>query len=286
MSAGGALILLEEKHGRKLDVAIAAHDETTLDQIEKHIKDSLPNPERDGEVDVRFWHLQRAHSFTDETTRSLSVPAWDDIARNYPRAARTALAKTMSDHVAGRGGNLLLWHGPPGTGKTFAIRALAWEWRKWCRLEYVADPDQFFGDADYMLNVLLDEDEADDRSDIWRLLVLEDAGELLMPSAKYELGQGLSRLLNIADGLIGQGLQVLILITTNEDLKQFHPAVARPGRCASKVEFPLFTAAEANAWLETSDPDTTVTEQVSLAELYAISEGKVMPPEPNRIGFR
>jgi hypothetical protein len=37
-----------------------------------------------------------------------------------------------------------LWHGEPGTGKTFAIRALALAWKEWCRFEYVIDPVQLF----------------------------------------------------------------------------------------------------------------------------------------------
>ena len=40
----------------------------------------------------------------------------------------------------------------------------------------------------------------------WRLLVLEDAGELMAASARAEVGQGLSRLLNLTDGLLGQGV--------------------------------------------------------------------------------
>ena len=48
----------------------------------------------------------------------------------------------------------------------------------------------------------------------WRLLVLEDTGELLTPDAKTVIGQGLSRFLNVVDGLIGQGLRVLVLVTT------------------------------------------------------------------------
>ena len=29
-------------------------------------------------------------------------------------------------------GRLIVWRGPPGTGKTWALRALAGAWREWC----------------------------------------------------------------------------------------------------------------------------------------------------------
>src|SRR6185312_7694550 len=109
------------------------------------------------------------------------------------------------------------------------------------------DPELFFGSSPrYMLDVLLDEDEDD--SD-WRLLILEDTGELLALDARQQTGQGLSRLLNVVDGLIGQGLRVLVLVTTSEPLRALHPAVSRPGRCIAQVEFTAFPAAEADAWL-------------------------------------
>src|SRR5580765_1026861 len=110
-----------------------------------------------------------------------------------------------------------------------------------------------------MMEVLLREDEhgveEDEQPPKWRLLILEDTGELLAADAKEQAGQGLSRLLNVVDGIIGQGLRVLVLVTTNEPLTRLHPAISRPGRCAAKIEFGPFSAAEAEAWLAAHDVD-------------------------------
>ena len=69
----------------------------------------------------------------------------------------------------------------------------------------------------------------DDDEPRWRLLMLEDCDELISGEAKASAGQSLSRLLNLTDGLLGQGRNALIAITTNEDLASLHPAVVRPG---------------------------------------------------------
>jgi ATP-dependent 26S proteasome regulatory subunit len=61
----------------------------------------------------------------------------------------------------------------------------------------------------------------------------KDCDELI----RGEASQPLSRLLNLTDGLLGQGRQVLVAITTNEDLRRLHPAVVRPGRCLAHIEF-------------------------------------------------
>src|SRR5260370_30164255 len=78
----------------------------------------------------------------------------------------------------------------------------------------------------------------------WRLLILEDSGEMMRIDAKKSLGQGLSRLLNISDGILGQGTRTMILITTNEELGKLNRAITRPGRCLSEIRFDLFTGVE------------------------------------------
>jgi hypothetical protein len=105
----------------------------------------------------------------------------------------------------------------------------------------------------------------------WRLLLLEDCDELIRGQAKHESGQALSRLLNLTDGLLGQGRNVLVGITTNEDLERLHPAVVRPGRCLARIEVGRLTHKEAVQWLGTSEG--IGRDGATLAELYALRRG-------------
>src|SRR5207244_625966 len=150
----------------------------------------------------------------------------------------------------------------------------AWEWREWCEVHCVVDPESLLGGIPSYLMQVLDglAEEIEDGDEKWRLLVLEDTGELLSPDAKDRTGQGLSRLLNVADGLLGQGLRVLILVTTNEPAGSLHPAVARPGRCAAEVKFERFSRQEAAEWLRARGVTDVAAPPgaVSLAELYAV----------------
>lgn len=99
---------------------------------------------------------------------------------------------------------------------------------------------------------------------------------MIRGEAKHTSGQALSRLLNLTDGLLGQGRNVLVAVTTNEDLERLHPAVVRPGRCLARIEAGPLTRAESVRWLGSEQgvgPDGA-----TLAELFALRRGDVPVP--------
>jgi Domain of unknown function (DUF5925) len=308
--AEGGLGFVNVGFGNAFVQVAAARDEAAEAGVEE-LRAMLPRArDREGRVPVRFWTYSPHGPMP--MGRTLSVPAWDEIGGNYATATRDGLARLMSGDLPWRGGQLILWHGETGTGKTTALRALAREWSSWCEPHYITDPEKFFGEqSDYMLSVMLqsemfDEDDQGDTLDgaavsmvlpgghgmwavppigfygtrrdgesepSWRLLILEDTGELLSADARMQAGQGLSRFLNVVDGLIGQGLRILVLVTTNEELGRLHPAVSRPGRCAANVLFTRIPVEQANAWLAEHDHDGSVSEPTTLAGLYALVDG-------------
>ena len=204
----------------------------------------------------------------------IASPLWEEIADNYAAQACTGLERLMATQALD-GGRLILWQGPPGTGKTYALRALARAWRDWCDFHVVVDPDIFFGeDSSYLIDILFLEPRRDpEGKPKARLIVLEDAGELVAADARAQTGQALSRLLNVTDGLLGQGLNLCTLITTNEPIDKLHPAVLRPGRCAAQIEVPALDVATANRWLERHDHTDRVSEPVTVAQLFAQTGG-------------
>jgi hypothetical protein len=215
--------------------------------------------------------------------RWVDTPTWESIADNYPGEVRAALTR-LADLPAPpeHGGRLLLWYGEPGTGKTTAIRSLGHEWRDWADIHFILDPEAFFGSPEYLMHVVADEDLWDPTAvstGRWKVLVVEDADELIRADARVDAGGAMSRLLNLTDGILGHGLRVLLLITTNEAMRGLHPAVVRPGRCLADVQFRPFRRGEAEAWLGGVAP--VPAGEVTLAELYR-SRGNLDPVTAHR----
>ena len=272
-----------------LDVAVPANRDDAKPLVDA-VYEAFPRYEQKNEhsVSVRFWMLTKNGAHTME--RDIAVPSFADVRANYTKGVSEQLAQMMSpDFEPGRGGQLLLWHGIPGTGKTYALRALAHAWNSWCKIDYVTDPEKFFGEASYLMPVLLSESE-EDPEDVdtdkgkWRLLIFEDTGELLSADARAQTGQGLSRLLNVVDGFIGQGVKTLILITTNEEITKLHDAVQRPGRCAVSIKFDKLSASESAAWARANKVSIEAGPH-SLAELFAIRDGN-RSTRSETFGFR
>jgi len=108
----------------------------------------------DDEMPVAFWSANGMGGGGCEV-RTVAAPGWEDIRATQASAPRAALDRLMRVERP-PGGRLVLWHGEPGTGKTFALRALVRAWRPWCASHFITDPEDLLsGGSAYLLGCVL-----------------------------------------------------------------------------------------------------------------------------------
>jgi hypothetical protein len=266
-----------------LIVTVSAMRREEAERLAATIRQRVTEPKPDGTVGITTWHMVGPEVY--RRSRRIQAPEWRAIAPNYPRSTRGQLEPLQAIVCPRTSAKLIIWYGPPGTGKTTALRALARRWQPWCNADYVVDPERLFAHPGYLEDVAT---HAGDRriraaraatERRFNLTIAEDCDEFLRASARRDVGAGLGRLLNLSDGILGQGLDTLVLLTTNEPLQALDPALVRPGRCLASLHVELFPVNEAREWL--ANPRNRIDTPVSLAQLFELRgdfEGVITNP--------
>lgn len=262
------------------------------DQIIKQVGRKDKPVQREDLIPVAFWHAG-AGGEGSCYIKEVQCPAFEDIKGNYGPKVVEDVSWLLGLDTPDALGKIIIWHGPPGNGKTHAVRALAREWSNQidATVEVVLDPELMLASAGYMRSILLSEERASrarksikrrknggkEEERPVRLIVIEDSAELFSEGCRNTAG--FSRLLNLTDGIIGQGLRCIFLLTANEDIDKIDEAVRRAGRCLQQLEFPKFEKEDAQRWLKENGVTaaTKLEYPVSLADLYAVKHGKREP---------
>lgn len=261
--------------------------EKDVDQIHEIL--NLYTDKRDPDIYVLI------NSNSGLTTRSIGRPAKKLIKTNYNQEVLDkfdyVITEFNKDIPFGR---MLILYGEPGTGKTNLIQGML------SKLD-ISNTKVIFLQPEYLTNfsvsnlmgILLE-------SHMKRtLLIIEDGDELLVPrnDGVSVSNSMISKLLNIADGIVGNLLDLRLIITTNADSVKFDDAIKRPGRLCDSIYVGKLKPERANkAFKNITNQDGSFDKEVTLAEVYQeaqpkYKEKKIKPDLPSetknksRIGF-
>lgn len=157
---------------------------------------------------------------------------------------------------------LYLFHGMPGTGKSTYIRYLTRSINK--KVIFMSPRLAGNMDTPEVTSLLIDNANS--------IFVIEDAEELL-GTRDTGRNSGISTLLNLTDGLLGESLSIQIIATFNTDLKNIDKALLRKGRLIALYDFKPLTVERSAALLkQTGCKDYVVTKPMTLAEIFNAKE--------------
>ena len=129
---------------------VAGADREAVDRVTADLVAPCATPSADDDevpVDVLGGTARRPDARADGSR----APAWAEIAATTrPRPAPTLDRADGRDRARPR--RPVLWHGEPGTGKSYALRALDPRVAALVRAHFITDPETFLGsDAGYLL---------------------------------------------------------------------------------------------------------------------------------------
>ena len=181
----------------------------------------------------------------------------------------------LMDRFRNENQGLVLFHGIPGTGKTYYIRHLLREMAIAKKIVIYMPPNM----VDYLvepafMTFLSHTVTTFSAQGKFCVLLIEDAEPLLASRNTNGRIQGVTNLLNMTDGLLNDMLKLQIICTFNVDLKELDAALLRPGRLIARKEFKALPELDANLLAQSLGIKHNFTAPATLSEIYARLKNK------------
>ena len=129
-----------------------------------------------------------------------------------------------------------------------------------------------------LMNVLIDNPNS--------VFVIEDAENIIIDRNRSG-SSAVSALLNLADGLLSDCLNIQIICSFNTDLSRVDSALTRKGRLIAKYEFAELEVAKAQALSDKLGFSSIIDAPMTLAAVYNQNETEFVPmAQRKNIGFK
>ena len=171
---------------------------------------------------------------------------------------------------------IILLHGDPGTGKTSYIKHLT---------TLVKDKDILFiptSMAEMLSEPSIIPFLMDHKNSI---LIIEDAERVIADREGNGSPAGVSNILNLTDGILGDCLNIQILATFNMKREKIDQALLRKGRLIAEHKFEKLSVEDTNKLLKFLKKDHEVNESMSLADIYNIDTELIKTTNKSKIGL-
>lgn len=117
------------------------------------------------------------------------------------------------------------------------------------------------------------------------ILIIEDAERVISDRDTNGSSAGVSNILNLTDGILGDCLNIQIIATFNMKREKIDQALLRKGRLIAEHKFSSLSIDETNTLLKHIGKDIVVSQGMLLSDIYNIDVEVHKTTERTKIGF-
>lgn len=263
-------------HGGHVNVSVHSLDRETVTKVSKICKTFKPI----SEVRASAVHMLGQRPNGSLHLYNIGVAGKDLEKANYGMSVLSKYTKLVAELKSESPlGRLSILTGPPGTGKTYLIRALI----RSVPALWVVIPGGLVGSLNdpSFVPVLLELKEESGNEPI--ILVIEDGDMALTTRAADNIGS-ISSLLNASSGIVGDLIDLRVIATTNAKKVNLEPALLRNGRLSLQIDVAPLDADHANRVFQRLAPKAIPTDPYHkptiLADIYAHARANGWTPPP------
>jgi SpoVK/Ycf46/Vps4 family AAA+-type ATPase len=172
---------------------------------------------------------------------------------------------------------IILFHGVPGSGKTTYIKYLT---------RLITDKEILFippSMAESLSEPSIIPFLMEHKNSV---LIVEDAERVIADREGNGSSMGVSNILNLTDGILGDCLNIQIIATFNMKKEKIDQALLRKGRLIAEHKFDKLSIDDTVRLLKHIGKEGTVTEPMTLADIYNIDEELFKVDDKLKIGFK
>ncbi len=218
--------------------------------------------------------VQTRHGYD---TQTFDLPKQKlELEYNYGSSFLPVHDKILKTLNQKKGKGLVLLHGEPGTGKTHYLKYLASKIKD-KKVMFVPPYLVDFITSPEMTPFLIENSDS--------ILFIEDA-ERVITDRDTNGANGVSNILNLTDGILGDILNIQIVATFNMDRKKIDTALLRKGRLIAEHKFDKLNVDDTNKLIKHLGMDHVATDDMTLTEIYNLQEVEYKAADTKRkIGF-
>ena len=203
---------------------------------------------------------------------TIKIPDNEKLELNYGKSFKK-IHHVIKKVLSTKNNGLVLLHGKPGTGKTTYLKSLIKSIDKKMifvppfLVESITHPN--------FLPFLLKHSNS--------ILIIEEAEKIIAQRNGGD-STGVSNLLNLTDGIVGDCLNIQVIATFNTSRERIDTALLRKGRLLAEHEFGPLSIEDSNSLLKTLNKKYETNTPMTLADIYNHGEDHIKP-ERKGIGF-